>query len=140
MAYREKLAAVYFAAMALPYSVYFTLVATRPPEPRLIDMLWLFGAAATVHALLAGFGSLAVRILSGAEGRAKADERDRAIGRRGASIGYFVLLAGTIIVGVLMPFTEPPAKIVNAALFAIVIAELVNGAVVLFSYRRGWHG
>ncbi len=62
MAYREKLAWVHFTAMALPYAVYFTLVATRPPEPRLIDMLWLFGATAIVHALLAGFGSLAVRL------------------------------------------------------------------------------
>jgi hypothetical protein len=140
MAYREKLAAWNFAAMALPYAVYFTLVATRPPEPRLIDMLWLFGATAIVHALLAGFGSLAIRIRSGAEGRAKADERDRAIARRGASVAYIVLLLGMIIVGVMMPFTEPPAKIVNTALLAIVIAELVNGGVCLFSYRRGWHG
>lgn len=140
MAYREKLAALYFAAMALPYSVYFFLVATRPPEPRLIDMLWLFGATAITHALLAGFGSLAIRLQSGAEGRAKADERDRAIGRRGASIAYLVLLVGMILVGVMMPFTEPPAKIVNAALLAIVIAELVHSGVVFYSYRRGWHG
>jgi hypothetical protein len=140
MAYREKLAALYFAAMALPYAVYFTLVATHPPEPRLIDMLWLFGICATVHALLAGFGSLAIRLMSGAEGRAKADERDRAIGRRGASIAYIVLLVGMMLVGVMMPFTEPPGKIVNSALLAIVIAELVNNGVILFSYRRGWHG
>ncbi|WP_066797015.1 hypothetical protein [Sphingomonas soli] len=140
MAYREKLAAVYFIAMALPYSVYFTLVATRPPEPRLIDMLWLFGGAAIVHAVLAGLGTLVVRIQSGAEGRAQPDERDRAINRRGASIAYLVLMTGAVIAGVMMPFSAPPAKIVNAALFAIVIAELVNNGVVLMSYRRGWHG
>jgi hypothetical protein len=140
MAYREKLAWVQFTAMALPYAVYFTLVATRPPEPRLIDMLWLFGAAAIVHALLAGFGSLAIRVQAGTEGRAPADERDRAIARRGRSIAYIVLLVGMMLVGVAMPFTEPPAKIVNTGLLAIVIAELVNGGVVLLSYRRGWHG
>jgi hypothetical protein len=140
MAYREKLAWVHFTAIALPYAVYFTLVATRPPEPRLIDMLWLFGATAIVHALLAGFGSLAIRIQAGAEGRAKPDERDRAIRRRGASTAYIVLLVGMMLVGVMMPFTEPPGQIVNTALLAIVIAELVNGGVVLFSYRRGWHG
>ena len=45
-----------------------------------------------------------------------------------------------IVVGVVMPFTEPPIKIVNTALFGIVLAELVGLIVVVTSYRRGWHG
>lgn len=139
MAYREKLAALYFTAMALPYAVYFAIVASRPPEPRLIDMLWLFGAVACVHALIAGFGSLALRIQAGKDG-ARADERDRAIARRGASIAYIVLLVGMIVVGVGMPFTESPGKIVNTALLAIVLAELTHNGLILLSYRRGWHG
>jgi len=49
-------------------------------------------------------------------------------------------MAGAILVGVVMPFTEPPPKIVNTALLAIVIAEAVNHFLVLLSYRRGWHG
>ncbi|MCW3845763.1 hypothetical protein OF829_00820 [Sphingomonas sp. LB-2] len=137
MAYREKLAAVNFTAMALVYAVYFTIVATRPPEARLLDMLWLFGMVATAHALVAIGGNLAVRIQSGG---GAADERDRAIERRGASIAYAVLLVGMILVGVVMPFTEAPGKIVNTALFAIVIAELTHQGVILLSYRRGWHG
>ena len=39
-----------------------------------------------------------------------------------------------------MPFSEAPWKIVNAALLAIVLAEVTHQAVVLLSYRRGWHG
>ncbi|MES2444174.1 MAG: hypothetical protein V4574_15205 [Pseudomonadota bacterium] len=140
MAYREKLAAVGFASMALVYGVYFTLVATRPPVPHLIDMLWLFGIAAPIHALLYALGMFAIRLPNWKEGAAPPDERDRAIARRGRSIAYLVLLAGTILVGVVMPFSEAPGKIVNAALFAIVAAELVNDGVVLISYRRGWHG
>lgn len=140
MAYREKLAALNFAAMALVYSIYFTLVATRPPVPRLIDMLWLFGIAAPVHAMLYGFIGYAIKLRSGAEGKAPPDERDRAITRRGRSVAYLVLLAGTILVGVVMPFTETPYKIVNTTLLAIVIAELVGQGVILASYRRGWHG
>lgn len=140
MAYREKLAALNFAAMALVYAVYFTLVASRPPEPRLIDMLWLFGTLACVHALLAGFGSLAIRIQAGKDGAARPDERDRAIARRGRSAAYIVLLIGTMLAGVTMPFTDPPGTIVNTALLAIVLAELTNQGLVLLSYRRGWHG
>ena len=138
MAYREKLAWVYFLSMALVYSVYFTLVAIRPPVPRLIDMLWLFGIAAPIHALLVGIGTFA--IYPWKERAAPADERDRAISRHGRSIAYLVLVAGTILVGVMMPFTAPPGKIVNTALFAIVIAELTCQAVILWDYRRGWHG
>jgi hypothetical protein len=140
MAYREKLAAVNFAAMAILYTVYFALVASRPPAPHLIDMLWLFGTIATIHAVLAIAGTVAVRIQSGADGRGPPDERDRAIARRGASAAYFVLLAGMIMVGVVMPFTEAPGKIVNTALLAIVLAELTHQGLILLSYRRGWHG
>jgi len=140
MAYREKLAALNLVAMALVYTVYFTIIATRPPMPRLIDMLWLFGIAAPVHAMLYGFIGYAIKLRSGKEGRVPPDERDRAIARRGRSIAYLVLLAGAILVGVVMPFSETPWKIVNTTLLAIVIAELVNNGVVVLSYRRGWHG
>jgi hypothetical protein len=140
MAYREKLAAVNLVAMSLVYVVYFTFVAIRPPMPRLIDLLWLFGIAAPIHALLVALGILAIRLPSWKEGAAPADERDRAISRRGRSIAYLVLLAEIILVGVAMPFSAPPGTIVNTALLAIVIAELTHHGVVLFSYRRGWHG
>lgn len=140
MAYREKLALLNLVVMAAVYTVYFTLVAIRPPVPRLIDMLWLFGIAAPMHALLYGFIGYAIKLHAGKEGTAPPDERDRAIARRGRSVAYLVLLAGTILVGVVMPFTETPGKIVNTALLAIVIAELTCQSVIVASYRRGWHG
>lgn len=138
MAYREKLSWVYFLSMASVYSIYFTLVAIRPPVPRLIDMLWLFGIAAPMHALLVGIGTFA--IYPWKTRSAPADERDRAIARHGRSIAYFVLMAGAVLTGVGMPFTEAPGRIVNTTLLVIVLAELTNQGVILFSYRRGWHG
>jgi hypothetical protein len=140
MAYREKIAWLNLVIMGLVYSVYFAIVATQLPPPRLIDMLWLFGIIAPVHALLIGIGVFAIRFQSGAEGRAPLDERDRAIERRGQSIAYLVLLAGMILVGVVMPFSEQPGKIVNTSLLAIVIAEMIHQGVIVLSYRRGWHG
>lgn len=139
MAYREKLAALNFATIGLVYGAYFAFVSVRPPLARPVDLLWLFGIVAPVHAMLIGFGGLAIRVLSGREGSAPADERDRAISARGRSIAYLVLLAGIILVGVVMPFSETPEKILNTALLSIVIAELVHQGVVLISYRRGWH-
>ena len=50
------------------------------------------------------------------------------------------MMTGMIIVGVIMPFTDSGTKIANTALFAIVVAEIINDVMVLISYRRGWHG
>ena len=85
-------------------------------------------------------GHIALAATRGPDNRAGPDERDRAIARRGGNVGYFVLLTGTILVGVVMPFTEPAAKIVNTALLAIVVAEVVRYVLIILSYRRGWHG
>lgn len=74
------------------------------------------------------------------EANAPADERDRAIDRRAANVAYYVLLIGMILVAVVMPFSAPAWKIVNAGLAAIVTAEVVRHVLILLSYRRGWHG
>lgn len=140
MAYREKLAALNFVVMALVYSVYFTIIATHPPAPRLLDMLWLFGIAAPTHAILYGLIGFAIKVQAGKEGSAPPDERDREIARHSRTIAYFVLLAGTILTGVIMPFSDTPWQIVNTTLLVIVIAELICNGVIVLSYRRGWHG
>lgn len=142
MAFREKIAWLTLVTMAAAYAVYFGIVgpAAGFGERRMLDIVWSFGPVAAAHGIAMIVGAIAIAVTATKEGQAKADERDRAIARRGATIGYYVLIAGMILVGVAMPFSEPPWKIVNTALLAIVIAELANTAVVLLSYRRGWHG
>jgi hypothetical protein len=49
---------------------------------------------------------------------------------------YYVLIAGTIVVGCILPITERGWPVVGAALFAIVVAEVVHYAVVTTLYRR----
>ena len=119
MAYRERLAWLHLLAMALPYSVYFPLVAIRAAErePTLLELLLLFGITATTHAVITIVGMIVLATRGGSDARVPADERDRAIARRGAAIGYYVLPTGMI-----------------------VVAQLANSVIVLLSYRRGWHG
>lgn len=142
MAFREKIAWLTLGTMLVAYGVYFGIVgpAVRFGENRLLDILWSFGLVATAHAVAMVVGAIAIAVTATKEAQARADERDRAIARRGATIGYYVLIVGMILVGVVMPFSEPPWKIVNTALLAIVLAETAHQAVVLLSYRRGWHG
>jgi uncharacterized BrkB/YihY/UPF0761 family membrane protein len=142
MAFREKIAWLTLATMLVAYLVYFGFVgpAVGFGERRMLDIVWSFGAVAVAHAIVVIVGAIFIAVTARKEGQARADERDRAIARRGATIGYYVLILGMIVVGVIMPFSEPPWRIVNAALLAIVLAEIVNNAVILLSYRRGWHG
>ncbi len=142
MAFREKIAWLTLVTMLVAYTIYFTIVgpAVRFGEGRMIDIIWSFGLVAGAHAIAVIVGAIFIAVTATKEAQARADERDRAIARRGATIGYYVLIVGMIVVGVVMPFSEPPWKIVNTALLAIVLAETVNHAVVLLSYRRGWHG
>lgn len=56
--------------------------------------------------------------------------------RRSISTAYYVLIAGMILVGCVMPFNSGGWTIVNAALLMIVLAEVVHYGVVVVSYRR----
>lgn len=142
MAYREKHAWLTLGLMLLAYGVYFGLVGPAVGFGRqgLIDVIRGFGAVAAGHAVLMILGVVILALSSGREARAKPDERDRAIHRRGATAAYVVLLVGMIWVGVVLPFGEQRWVIVNVALGAIVLAEAVRYGVILLGYRRGWGG
>ena len=141
MTYEEKASWLMLVTMLLAYCLYFGLVlAGHPAGYDKFAMLWLFGTIATTQAVVVIVGYIWLTAEARKRPHIRVDERDRAIAARGMRISYYVLLAGTILVGAIMPFTEPPMQIVNTALFAIVIAELTRSIVVVTSYRRGWHG
>jgi len=138
MAWREKIAWITLVAMLIAYGVYFTLISlsTLPP----VSMLALFGGLTVIQVIAVIVATTVLAALSSEEARAKPDERDRAVARRGASIAYFVLIVGMITVGVVMPFRDTGWRLINASLFALVVAETVRHLIVVVSYRRGWHG
>jgi hypothetical protein len=139
MPYREKTAWLALLAMAVTFGPYFTMVAMRSnatePMPNL-HQLFLFGVTAIVQMLVLGVGHLYLRRGSAEEARLPLDERDQAIMRRSVSYAYYVLIAGMILVGCVMPFNSSGWSIVNAALFMIIAAEVVHYGVVVASYRR----
>ncbi|MAW99252.1 MAG: hypothetical protein CMN72_06290 [Sphingomonas sp.] len=145
MAYREKLAWLTLAVMLMTYSVYFLMVTLwiAPAAPQgvaMLHMLVLFAGVTVVHAVLVAIGAALLAVRARADGEERADERDRAIARRGTHIAYYVLMTGMVLVGLVMPFGDARWKIVNAALLALVLAEATRHAVVVLSYKRGWHG
>jgi len=138
MSYREKIAWLSLMAMAVAYGPYFLLAARGPgswePLPQL-HPLGLFALVSIVRMLILGAGYLYLRFGSPREERLPLDERDRAIEHRSISAAYYVLIAGMILVGCLMPFSSTGWTIVNAAIFWIVAAEIVHYGVVVASYR-----
>ncbi len=138
MAWREKTAWITLVAMLIAYGGYFTLIG-RSALPA-TSMLGLFGAVTVVQVIAVIVVTSVWAVSSGQESRAKADERDRAIARRGAGVAYYVLMAGVIAVGLMMPFRDAGWLITNAGLFALVVAETARQVIVVISYRRGWHG
>lgn len=145
MAYREKIAWLTLIAMTVAYTLYFSLLLSwvgpdSVAGPPVLQGLMLFGAITLVQAAVVAAGSAVLTLRARGRGEAKPDERDRAIERRGATAGYYVLIAAMILVGVIMPFSDPRWKITNAALLAIVVAEAVRLVLVIHGYRRGWHG
>jgi hypothetical protein len=139
LAYREKIGWLSLIAMAVTFGPYFTLVAIHAiPDAGLPNLrqLVLFGATAVLQVLILGAGHLYFRRSSPDDARMPPDERDRAIMQRSVSSAYYVLIAGMIMVGVMMPFNSKGWTIVNAALFMIIAAEVVHYGVVVASYRR----
>ena len=142
MAFREKIAWVALAALCIAYGAYFLVLGpnVRFGEQNLVDVVWSFGPVAVAHALITIGGSIAVAATAPRDAKRPADERDRAISQRSNAIGYYALLVGLIFVGVIMPFSEPPFKIINVALTVLVLVEILRYGTTLLSYRRGWNG
>ena len=142
MSFREKIAWLSLIAKVAAYGAYFTLV-----SPAFLRngastgyFLALLGGILTVQAVMVTIASIVLAIQTGRDANAPADERERAIARRGAAIAYFVLMVGIIVVGCVMPFSKSGWQIVNAALLALVASEIIRYGVIVVSYRRGWHG
>lgn len=139
MPYREKIVWLSLFAIAVAFIPYFTYVAITPAASEGLPnmrQLVLYASAAGVQIAVLLTGRLIVAARSGGDAKLPPDERDVAIRQKGIKTAYFVLIGGTILVGVVMPFYASGWEIVNAALFMIVLAEVVSYSVAGYSYRR----
>jgi membrane protein YqaA with SNARE-associated domain len=140
MPYREKLAWLSLAGMAVCYGPYFTVTYRSPlldqPLPNL-GLMTLFAAAAGGNAVWVLLGRLIVRMTTPREDRGVADERDHAVDRRANTVAYYVLIGLALYVGGFLPFTSAGWHIVNSMVASVVIAETLRYAVIVLGYRRG---
>lgn len=141
MSYREKVSWLSLLAILVTFGPYLALIAIDPPSAPMPDLraLTTFGVTVVVQMLILGGGHIFLRLRAPHEARIPADERDRAIARRSVSVAYYILISGVILVGCVMPFDSGGWKLINAAIFAIVLAELAHYGIAVWCYRRGWN-
>ncbi len=135
MSLPERLARLQLWGMCPAYAVYFALQISLPAWLRTTpERLALFAAAAAVHLTVCVVGVAALRRKRREEGLL-ADERDRAIEARATRIAYYLLMTGTVVVGMVMPFSQGGWKLVNGALLWIVLAEMLRNVLIVRGYR-----
>ena len=132
----EKRAWLSLWSLCPAYAVYFAIQIWFPAllaTP--LDRFACLALVATFHAVAYVVGLLVIKRHEAAEPLLE-DERDRAIDGRATRTAYFILLAGMILVGMVMPFGNTGWKLVNTALLAIVLAETARYALIVMGYRR----
>ena len=131
----EKRAWLTLWTMCPGYLVYFAIQIGWPQlTPTVLSKFGLLAAVAGLHAIGYIAGELMFRYRNREEGLQK-DERDDAIDARATRAAYMLLLAGAILTGMVMPFTDSGWKIANTALLFIVLSEALRGILTVRGYR-----
>lgn len=139
MSHRERVAWLSAIAVCITLGPYLAWMAISPPTEPLPDLgtMGLFAIAATTQMLLLAGGHLWLRLRWPADAGAPIDERDRAIALRAVRSAYYILIAGMIIVGCVLPFTTGGWQLINTAIAVLAAVQCVHYGIVIWCYRRG---
>ncbi|MET0616374.1 MAG: DUF2178 domain-containing protein [Luteibacter sp.] len=129
------------SALVVVFGVYFSVVAWQEQDPAALGIgvrLATLAAALSSLAVVAGIAHLINHLRRVHDEPAQEDERDRLIEARSSALAYYVLMAGMLIVGCVMPFGAKAWEIVHAALLAVAVSEVVHYGAIILGYRKGW--
>lgn len=136
--FNEKMVLVQLVTITVVYSAYFIALSRQ----FMGGGLHLFFAMCAVHTVIT---LVSTTVLWRRGEKQASDERDIAIDRRCARVGYHTLicLMFALVFGVLIDeqwetniFPTRPAMLINAALLCVAIAEVVRYTMQLLLYRR----
>lgn len=138
MSFEEKNTWAFGIIAVAGYVAYLVVVLSQATTPLadsayVVPMLSMIGAA-IVAGILAG---IILGMFSSSD-RAKKDERDRQIYRRGEYAGHAVVLAGAIVALLLALVEADHFWIANAVYLAFVLAAVLSSIVKIVAYRRGF--
>lgn len=136
--WREKTTSVYLLSQAICFVPYFIYLSQQQDtQLPVLQQILGYGITAVSQLLILGCGYLWLRRRFADEARQQPDERDLLIEQQATRVAYGVLMAGTILVGCIMPFADPPQRIFQSAVFFLVLSEATRNIIVLRAYRQG---
>ncbi|WP_395614387.1 hypothetical protein [Allosphingosinicella sp.] len=140
MTFQEKSRWIALTANFLAWGWYFVtvarLLASGVPDER--AMLALMVPVFVVVTLLHIVGHVVVAVLKPSEAKTTLDEREMAIARRAAAIGYNILCVGIVIAMGATLYYWTAFVAVNAVMLAFILAECVRYGVEITAFRRGY--
>ena len=141
MSFQEKSRWIALLANLVAWGWYFLTLARLPAG--LDDERGLLGLMVPVFiavAIINIVGHMIVAVLKPSEARSELDEREKAIARHAAAVGYTVLCVGiAVAMGATLWFWTA-LYAVNAVMFAFILAECVRYGVEIAAFRRGFAG
>lgn len=139
MSFREKIAWVSLAGIAIAFAPYFALVAAYRGPAAVFPIYsgGLLVAVTIMTTIIVALGSIGAALTNVKDANAPADERDRDIARRASAAGYRVLMPLLFFALASVFLGLGTAALANAVLGAIVVAEVVRCATEVILYRKG---
>ena len=131
----EKRAWLSLISMFPAYLAYFTVVISLPSLlPGMLQQISWLAIIACIHAVIYLAGYMVFKRQERMD-HLLSDERDHAIEGRATRIAYFLLMAGMILVGAVMPFEKSGWDIANTALLVVVLCESLRDLLIIRGYR-----
>jgi hypothetical protein len=137
MSFRERSAWITLVSVLLCFGAYFGGIATGRVSPRGFDTLHLLLASVIAMVLLQAVLHAIAAVLSPSEARRPRDERERLIQWRSHTLGYYVLVAGVLLLAIPGHMGHGAIDLMNFALLAIVVAALAVTVAQIVLFRRG---
>ncbi|MDB5441873.1 MAG: hypothetical protein JWP73_249 [Phenylobacterium sp.] len=138
MSFREKSAWIALVSVLVCFGAYFGLIVTGVVPARGFAAVHLLLACAVAFVgLQAGLHAIAAR-MTPRDGRSPRDEREQLIQSRSHTVGYYVLVALVLALGLPGHFGHPVPDLLNFALLDVVVAGLAVAVAQIVMFRRGF--
>jgi len=138
MSFREKSAWITLILLLLCFGAYFGSIATHHISGHGWGSVHLLMACVLAYLVLLFVLSLAAKWTTPKDGLAMRDERERLIQARSHTIGYYLMMVLTLVIGVPFHAGLPAVVLVNLALLDVVVAGIVVAVAQIVMFRRGF--
>ncbi len=138
MSYEEKGTWVYLVVSVVVYAAYVGVVLSRADGGPLADvayvspLLWSIGAA-----IVAGIVVRVVVEMVRPSESYRSDERDRELARRGVTVGWWGVVAGSLAALALALVEAAYFWIANAVYLGFVVSAIHSSVTTIVAYHRG---